>query len=121
MIGTLAYGSPEATLSRLELRATGEAAKADDLNLGLSHEARLLWIDAASQQAGYPPSAGAPADPAQIWSLDGVGAPETVGGFSLRLLDFDGRALATIPVAADRLAAARATLAPGIALDEARP
>jgi hypothetical protein len=124
VIGTLAYGSPEATLSRLELRVTGNAAKApkaEDLNLGLSHEARLLWVDKASQKAGYPPSAGSPEDPAQIWSLDGVGAPQKIGGFALRLLDFDGRALATIPVAADRLAAARATLAPGIALDEARP
>jgi hypothetical protein len=116
VIGIVAYGSPQATLSRVELRSTGDPGKADDLALGLSHEAKLLWVDAASQKAGYPPSAGSPPDPAQLWSLDGVTAAAKIGGFSLRLLDFDGKALATIPVEGDRLVAGRATLAAGFAL-----
>jgi len=116
VIGTIAYGGPEATLSRVELRSTGDPGKADDLALGLSHEAKLLWVDAASQKAGYAPSAGSPQDPAQLWSLDGVSAATKIGGFSLRLVDFDGKALATIPVEGDRLATGRATLAPGFAL-----
>ena len=121
VVGYILYGSPEATLSRLELRATGKAAKSDDLNLGLSHDAGLVWVDAASQKAGYAPSAGGPEDPATIWSLNGVASPEKIGGFALRLLGFDGRPLATIPVTADRLATAGAKLAPGIALGDAGP
>ena len=103
-------------MSRVELRSTGDPGKADDLALGLSHDAKLLWLDAASQKAGYAPSAGSPQDPAQIWSLDGVDASAKIGGFALRLLDFDGKALATIPVEGDRLVAGRATLAAGFAL-----
>jgi hypothetical protein len=116
VIGTIAYGSPAATLSRLELKATGDPAKADDLALGLSHEAKLVWVDDASQKAGYAPSAGSPQDPAQLWSLDGITAAAKIGGFSLRLLDFDGKALGTIPVEGDRLDSGRATLAAGFAL-----
>jgi len=116
VIGTIAYGSPQDTWSRVEIRWIGDPGKADDLALGLSHDAKLLWVDAASQQAGYAPSAGSPLDPAQIWSLDGVTAAAKIGGFSLRLLDFDGKALATIPVEGDRLALDRATLAAGFAL-----
>ena len=103
-------------MSRLELKATGDPAKADDLALGLSHAAKLVWVDAASQKAGYAPSAGSPQDPAQLWSLDGVTAAAKIGGFSLRLLDFDGKALATIPIEGDRLVTGRATLATGFAL-----
>ena len=121
VIGTLAYGSIDATLSRLEVRATGKAAKVDDLNLGLSHEARLLWVDAASQKAGYPASAGSAENPATIWSLDGVATPEKVGGFALRLLDPDGHVLATIPVASDGLAATGVKPATGFALAPLSP
>ena len=97
------------------------AGKADDINLELSHEARLLWVDAASQKAGYPPASGSPENPAQIWSLDGTGTPGQIGGFALRLLDSEGREIASIPVVADRLALAGATLAVGIALAEPPP
>jgi hypothetical protein len=50
-----------------------------------------------------------------------VSAPEKISGFSLRLLDYDGKPLATIPITADHLVPAHAKLAKGLALAEAPP
>ncbi|MBX6323371.1 MAG: hypothetical protein IRY94_16225, partial [Rhodospirillaceae bacterium] len=120
VVGVIAYGSREATLSRLELRAaTAEAAT--DLNLGLSHEARLVWIDEVSGEPGDQPASGSPAAAEPIWSLEGVAAPDGMTGFALRLLDYDGKPLVTIPVRGDRLAGEDAMAAEGLSLAATEP
>jgi hypothetical protein len=115
LIGIIAYGGSDGPLSRLELRL---AAKGDatDRNLGLSHEAQLLWVDAVSQKQGHKPAAGSAANPETIWSLDKVSDPAKVGGFSLALVDYDGKRLATIPIKGDRLDPGKAKLAAGLKL-----
>jgi len=119
VIGILSYGGPEGALSRVEIRVKG--LDAEDLNLGLLHEAKLVWVDTATQKAGHPPAAGSAAYPEDIWSLDKVSAAAKISGFALRLLGYDGKPLATIPIAGDRLNAGRATLAKGVLLTEAPP
>lgn len=132
LLGVLAYGDETGPLSRLALRMRRAEAR-EELALALGQEARLVWVDEAAARrrrttrngAGRPddarpPQGGTADSPAPIWSLEGRTAPGEIGGFSLRLLDPRGRAVATIPVAADRLDAARATLAPGLAI-EPRP
>ena len=94
---------------------------AEDLNLGLSHEAKLVWVDVVSQKHGHPANSGTPANGEDIWSLDGVSTPDKISGFAIRLLNYDGKPLATIPTTADRLVAARAKLAKGVALEEVHP
>jgi hypothetical protein len=121
VIGTISYGSKAETLSKVQLRVAGEGLNAVDLNLGLSHEATLVWVDAVSQEKGYSPDSGTPAYGVDIWSLDGVSAPERIAGVSVRLLNYDGSPLATIPIEADRLVPERAELATGVTLEAAKP
>jgi hypothetical protein len=119
VVGWILYGGPQETRSRLEVRGPVEAAV--DLNLGLSHAAGLVWVDDKSQAAGYEPAAGTPANPTQIWSLDGIAEAGQIGGFALRLTDYEGNPLLTIPVEGDRLVATRAQAAPGFSVTESRP
>ena len=117
VLGQIAYGGLEGTRSHLVLKGA-KPLDVEDLSLGLSHEARLVWVDAKSQKSGHAPAGGTAADPENIWSLDGVKSSESVGGFSLRLLDFGGHPLATIPIFSDCLDITKAKLAPGISLVE---
>ena len=117
VLGFLAYGSPEGMRSRLVVKGA-KPLDVEDLSLGLSHEAKLIWVDAKSQNSGHAPAGGTAGDPENIWSLDGVKSSKSMGGFSLRLLDFEGRPLATIPITSDRLDITNAKLAPGISLVE---
>jgi hypothetical protein len=121
VVGTITYGTIGGPLARLEIRVTAKGTRPEDLNLGLSRAARLVWVDAVSQKRGHPPASGTPAHPQTIWSLDGVMAPEGISGFSLRLLGDDGTPLATIPVVADALEPERARLAKGIAVEGVSP
>jgi len=120
VVGYLSYGSLDGMASRLEVRAE-PSRNLEDMNLGLSHLAKLVWVDAATQKNGHKPSSGSPADPENIWSLDHVTDAAKIGGFAVRLINYDGRALATIPITADRLDAAKATKAKGITLSETPP
>ena len=88
------------------------------MNTGLSHEAKLVWVDAKSQKSGHEPAPGSAVNPESIWSLDKISDPQKFGGFSLRLLNYDGHTLATVPVEADRLVAGQAKLGKGITLSE---
>ncbi len=115
VVGYLSYGNLDGTLSRLEIKA---ADNKDDMNTGLSHEAKLVWVDAKSQKSGHEPASGSPENPESIWSLDKISDPEKIGGFSVSLLNYDGHRLATIPVEADRLVAGQAKLGKGIMLSE---
>lgn len=115
LIGIVSYGGSDGALSRLELRL-GKGGDATDRNLGLSHEAKLLWVDAVSQKQGHKPASGSAANPETIWSLDKVSDPAKVGGFSLALVDYDGKRLATIPIKDDRLDPTKAKLAAGLKL-----
>jgi hypothetical protein len=116
LIGIIRYGGMAGPLSQLELRLAGKGGDATDRNLGLSHEAKLLWVDPVSQKHGHPPASGSAANPETIWSLDKVADPANLRGFSLALIDYDGKRLATIPVKGDRLDPANAKLAPGLTL-----
>jgi hypothetical protein len=116
LIGIIRYGGPAGPLSQLELRLAGKAQDATDRNLGLSHEAKLLWVDAVSQKNGHPPATGSAANPETIWSLDKQADLAKLGGFSLAVVDYDGKRLATIPIKADRLDPTKAKLARGLKL-----
>ena len=117
VLGLLAYGGLEGARSHLVVKGA-KPLDLEDLSLGLSHGAKLVWVDAKSQKSGHPPAGGTAADPENIWSLDGVKSSESIGGFSLRLIDFNGHPLATIPISSDRLDITNAKLAPGISLVE---
>lgn len=115
VVGYLSYGDLNGTMSRLEIKT---ADNKDDMNTGLSHEAKLVWVDAKSQKSGHEPASGSPENPESIWSLDKISDPGKMGGFSLRLLNYDGHTLATVPVEADRLVAGQAKLGKGIPVSE---
>ena len=115
VVGYLSYGDLNGTLSRVEIKS---ADNKDDINTGLSHEAKLVWVDAKSQKSGHEPTSGSPENPESIWSLDKISDAQKFGGFALRLLNYDGRSLATIPIDADRLKPAQAKLGKGITVSE---
>lgn len=104
VLGHIAYGSDEGVMSVVELRAK---ARDDDLALGLSHAAELVWIDPKARAENGPPSPGAADSPQAIWVIEGVVDPARLGGFSLALT-LENRRLLEIPIAADRLDASRA-------------
>lgn len=118
-IGFISYGNLDGALSKLVVKIEPKTRDAEDMNLGMSHVAKLVWLDAATQKSGRAPASGTAEDPENIWSLDKVASADKIGGFSVRLGDYDGHTLATIPIVADRLDTADAKLAKGVALSEA--
>ena len=104
-------------LSRVELRT---ASQNDDLALGLSHDAVLVWIDPKANPENGPPGSGTPGSPQQIWGIEHISDPARVGGFGLALM-LDGKRLATIPIEHDRLVAGKATTASGLTIRASRP
>jgi hypothetical protein len=103
LLGHIVYGNDDGPLSAVALRAKTHD---DDFALGLSHSAKLVWLDPKADPQTSPGSGegGAPQD---IWVLDGKSDPSQLGGFSLALL-LDTKRLATIPIARDRLVPAQA-------------
>jgi hypothetical protein len=104
VLGHIAYGSDEGVLSVVELRAK---ARDDDLALGLSHAAELVWIDPKASADNGPPSPGAADSPQSVWAIEGIAEPAGLGGFSLALT-LENKRLLEIPIAADRLDASKA-------------
>jgi hypothetical protein len=99
VLGHIAYGSDEGVISVVELRAK---ERDDDLALGLSHSAELVWIDPKASADNGPPSSGTADSPQAIWVIEGIADPAKLGGFSLALT-LENKRLLEIPVAADRL------------------
>ncbi len=117
VVATLAYGTEEGRLFRIEIRQSrGDAA---DLNLELGDGARLLWLDPRAGRRAAAADSGTAGSGYPLWSLEGTPRDRSLSGFALRLVLADRRVIATIPIAADRLDWRHATLAPGILLAEA--
>jgi len=101
LLGRIVYGGDDGPLSTIELRSK---ARDDDLAMGLAHNAVLVWIDPKADPKTAPPSSGTADSPQSLWVVEGVAEPARLGGFQLALM-LDKKRLATIPIAADRLAA----------------
>jgi len=114
VLGRIRYGSDQGRLSSVELRAT---SRNDDLALGLSHAAVLVWIDPKPAASGdsRTPASGDPGAPQPIWAIEGISEPARLGGFRL-VLTLDRHRLMTIPIEHDRLVTKRAMTSHGIAV-----
>jgi hypothetical protein len=115
LLGRISYGSDEGLLSSVELRTK---TRNDDLALGLSHMAVLLWIDPKAGRANSATASGTADSPQQIWAIEGIADPTRIGGFRLELR-LDSRRLMEIPIASDRLATTRARTTASITVSTA--
>ena len=107
LLGHISYGDNDGPLSVLELRTRLRGEAYDNLWEGVAHGAKLIWIDPRATHATGGPSSGDPDSPKDIWATEGTKDPKQLGGFQLALT-LDGKRLATIPIAGDRLMPSRA-------------
>jgi len=104
LLGRIAYGSDEGELSVVELRTK---SRNDDLALGLSHSAVLMWVDPKASPDNGPATSGTADFPQSIWAIQGIADPTRLGGFRLELR-LERRRLIEIPITSDRLVANKA-------------
>ena len=107
LLGHISYGDNDGPLSVLEVRTRLRGQAFDSLWEGVAHNAKLVWIDPRASRDSGGPSSGEPDSPKDIWAAEGTKDPKQLGGFQLALT-LDGRRLATIPIAGDRLVPSRA-------------
>jgi hypothetical protein len=107
LLGRISYGDNDGPLSVLEVRTRLRGEAYDSLWEGVAHGAKLIWIDPRGTRDTGGPSSGDPDSPKDIWATEGTKDPRKLGGFQL-VLTLDGRRLAAIPIAGDRLAPSRA-------------
>ena len=107
LLGRISYGDNDGPLSVLELRTRLRGEAYDNLWEGVAHGAKLVWIDPRASRDSGGPSSGEPDSPKDIWATEGTKDPKQLGGFQLALV-LDGKRLATIPIAGDRLVPSRA-------------
>lgn len=107
LLGHIAYGGNDGPLSVLELRTRLRGEAYDNLWEGVAHNAKLVWLDPRASRDSGGPSSGEPESPKDIWAAEGTKDPKQLGGFQLALV-LDGKRLATIPIAGDRLVPSRA-------------
>ncbi|HXP73902.1 MAG TPA: hypothetical protein VN823_07125 [Stellaceae bacterium] len=107
LLGHISYGDNDGPLSVLELRTRLRGEGYDNLWEGVAHGAKLIWIDPRASKDSGGPSSGDPDSPKDIWAAEGTKDPKQLGGFQLAVT-LDGKRLATIPIAGDRLVPSRA-------------
>jgi hypothetical protein len=107
LLGRISYGDNDGPLSVLEVRTRLRGEAYDNLWEGVAHGARLIWIDPKGTRDTGGPSSGDPDSPKDIWATQGTKDPKQLGGFQV-VLTLDGRRLAAIPIADDRLVPSRA-------------
>jgi len=107
LLGRISYGDNDGPLSTLEVRTRLRGEAYDNLWEGVAHNAKLIWIDPRGTRDTGGPSSGDPDSPKDIWATEGTKDPKQLGGFQL-VLSLDGRRLAAIPIAGDRLVPSRA-------------
>jgi hypothetical protein len=117
LLGRILYGGSEGALSVVELRAK---SRNDDLALGLSHSAVLVWIDPKAKPSNGTPSSGEPGFPQSIWTVEGISDPARLSGFQLALI-LDRKRLVAIPISGDRLVVAKAKIAGAVTVAAAPP
>ena len=110
LLGHVSYGDNDGPLSVLEVRTRLRGEAYDNLWEGVAHGAKLIWIDPRGTRDTGGPSSGDPDSPKDIWATEGTKDPKQLGGFQLALT-LDGRRLAAIPIAGDRLMPGRAVVA----------
>jgi hypothetical protein len=108
LLGHISYGDSDGPLSVLEVRTRLRGEAYANLWEGVAHNAKLIWIDPRAGKETGGPSSGDPDSPKDIWATEGTKDPKQLGGFQLALM-LEGKRLATIPVAGDRLVAGRAS------------
>ena len=107
LLGRISYGDNDGPISVLEVRTRLRGEAYDNLWEGVAHGAKLIWIDPRGTRDTGGPSSGDPDSPKDIWATEGTKDPKQLGGFQLALT-LEGKRLAAIPIAGDRLAASRA-------------
>jgi hypothetical protein len=107
LLGRISYGDNDGPLSVLEVRTRLRGESYDSLWEGVAHGAKLIWIDPRATRNTGGPSSGDPDSPKDIWATEGTKDPKQLGGFQLAIT-LDGKRLATIPIASDRLVPSRA-------------
>ena len=107
LLGRISYGDNDGPLSVLELRTRLRGEAYDNLWEGVAHGAKLIWIDPRGTRDTGGPSSGDPDSPKDIWATEGTKDPKQLGGFQLAIT-LDGKRLAAIPIAGDRLVPGRA-------------
>jgi hypothetical protein len=110
LLGHISYGDNDGPLSALELRTRLRGEAYDNLWEGVAHGAKLVWIDPKASRDSGGPSSGDPDSPKDIWATEGTKDAKQLGGFQLAIT-LDGKRLATIPIAGDRLVPSRANVA----------
>jgi hypothetical protein len=108
LLGHISYGDSDGPLSVLEVRTRLRGEAYDNLWEGVAHNAKLVWIDPRANKDSGSPSSGDPDSPKDIWAAEGTKDPKQLGGFQLALM-LEGKRLATIPIAGDRLVPSRAS------------
>lgn len=107
LLGRVSYGDNDGPLSVLEVRTRLRGEAYDNIWEGVAHNAKLVWIDPRASKDSGGPSSGDPDSPKDIWAAEGTKDPKQLGGFQLALM-LEGKRLATIPIAGDRLVPSRA-------------
>ena len=107
LLGRISYGGNDGPLSVVELRTRLRGEAYDNLWEGVAHGAKLIWIDPRGTRDTGGPSSGDPDSPKDIWATEGTKDPKQLGGFQLALT-LEGKRLAAIPIAGDRLVPSRA-------------
>jgi hypothetical protein len=107
LLGRISYGDNDGPLSVLEVRTRLRGEAYDNLWEGVAHGGKLIWVDPRGTRDTGGPSSGDPDSPKDIWAAEGTKDPKLLGGFQLALT-LDGRRLAAIPIAGDRLVPNRA-------------
>ncbi len=110
LLGRISYGDNDGPLSVLEVRTRLRGEAYDNLWEGVAHGAKLIWIDPKGTRDTGGPSSGDPDSPKDIWATEGTKDPKQLGGFQLALT-LDGKRLAAVPIAGDRLVPSRAAVA----------
>ena len=110
LLGRISYGDNDGPISVLEVRTRLRGEAYDNLWEGVAHGAKLIWIDPRGTRDTGGPSSGDPDSPKDIWATEGTKDPKKLGGFQI-VLTLDGRRLAAIPIADDRLVPSRANVA----------
>ena len=115
LLGRISYGSDEGVLSSVELRTK---TRNEDLALGLSHMAVLMWIDPKASRTNSAAASGTADSPQSIWAIEGIADSTRLSGFRLELR-LDNRRLIEIPIAGDRLVPIKARATASITVSAA--